>query len=78
MFSVSFAITKFFVKGPLPILPQNAPLAGLLSAKFFLLMCLNTMFVVRTFSLEGALTEKTWPIKAPLREHFEVILVEDL
>ena len=54
LFSASFGITKFFVKGPLPILPQNAPLAGLLSVKFFLLMFLNTMFVVRTFCLEGA------------------------
>ena len=54
LFSASFGITKFFVKGPLPILPQDAPLTGLLSVKFFLLMFLNTMFVVRIFCLEGA------------------------
>ena len=54
LFSASFGITKFFVKGPLPILPQDAPLGGLLSVKFFLLMFLNTMFVVRAFCLEGA------------------------
>ena len=55
LFSASFGITKFFVKGPLPILPQDAPLAGLLSVKFLLLFLLNTMFVVRTFCLEGAI-----------------------
>ena len=54
LLSASFGITKFFVKGPLPILPQDAPLAGILSVKFFLLFVLNTMFVVRTFCLEGA------------------------
>ena len=54
LFSASFGITKFFVKGPLPILPQDAPLSGLLSVKFLQLFLLNTMFVIRTFCLEGA------------------------
>ena len=54
LFSASFGITKFFVKGPLPILPKNAPLGGILSVKFFVLMFLNTMFVVRALCLEGA------------------------
>ena len=53
-FTGSFGITKFFSKGPLPILPQDAPLAGLLSVKFFILFALNTMFVVRTFCIESA------------------------
>ena len=52
LFTASFGITKFFLKGPLPILPQNAPIAGLLSVKFLVLLLLNTMFVIRTFCLE--------------------------
>ena len=55
LFTGSFGITKFFVKGPLPILPQDAPLGGVLSFQFFLLLSLNTMFVVRIFGVEGAL-----------------------
>ena len=55
LFSASFGITKFFVKGPLPILPPDAPLAGVLSVKFCFLFFLNTMFVVRTFCLEAAI-----------------------
>ena len=54
LFSGSFGMTKFFVKGPLPILPQEAPLGGVLSAKFLTLLLLNTMFVIRTFCLEAA------------------------
>ena len=54
IFASSFGITKFFVKGPLPILPKNAPLGGVLSMKFIILFLLNTMFVVRTFCLEAA------------------------
>ena len=54
LFSSSFGITKFFVKGPLPILPTDAPLAGALSGKFLILFLLNTMFVVRTFCIEAS------------------------
>ena len=54
LFTSSIGITKFFVKGPLQILPQNAPLGGMLSIKFLLLFLLNTMFVVRTFCIEAA------------------------
>ena len=55
LFTGSFGITKFFIKGPLPILPQDAPLAGVLSVKFLTLLLLNTMFVIRTFCIEGSL-----------------------
>ena len=55
LFTGAFGMTKFFVKGPLFILPQNALLGGVLSAKFFILFLLNTMFVVRTFCLEATL-----------------------
>ena len=55
LFASSFGITKFFVQGPLSILPQDAPLGGVLSMKFVILFLLNTMFVVRTFCLEAAL-----------------------
>ena len=55
LFTGSFGITKFFLKGPLPILPQNAPLGGVLSIKFFILFFLNTMFFVRTFCIESSL-----------------------
>ena len=54
LFAGSFGITKFFVKGPVPVLPQDAPLAGVLSLKFLTLLLLNTMFVVRTFCLEAS------------------------
>ena len=55
LFTGSFGITKFFLKGPIPILPQDAPLGGVLSYQFFLLFSLNTMFVVRIFCVEGSL-----------------------
>ena len=55
LFTGSFGIMKFFLKGPLPILPLDAPLAGVLSFKFLVLLLLNTMFVVRTFSIEASL-----------------------
>ena len=54
LFTGSFGITKFFLKGPLPILPLDAPLAGVLSLKFLVLLLLNTMFVVRTFCVEAS------------------------
>ena len=54
LFAGSFGITKFFVKGPVPVLPQDVPLAGVLSFKFLTLLLLNTMFVVRTFCLEAS------------------------
>ena len=54
LFTGSFGITKFFVKGPLPILPLDSPLAGLLSLKFLILLLLNTMFVIRAFCLEAS------------------------
>ena len=54
LFTGSFGITKFFLKGPLPVLPKDAPLAGLLSFKFLNLLLLNTMFVIRTFCLEAS------------------------
>ena len=53
-FASSFGMTKFFVSGPLPLLPQNAPLAGVLSMKFAILFLLNTMFVMRTFCIEAS------------------------
>merc|ERR1719367_2239999 len=55
LFTGSFGMTKFFLKGPLPILPLDAPLAGVLSFRFITLLLLNTMFVVRTFCLEASL-----------------------
>ena len=62
LFTSSFGITKFFVIGPLPILPQDALLAGVLSVKFLALFLLNTMFVVRAFCFEAAIfsTYRYW------------------
>ena len=54
LFTGSIGLAKFFLKGPLPILPLDAPLAGVLSFKFLTLLLLNTMFVVRAFCLEAA------------------------
>ena len=54
LFAGSFGITKFFVKGPVPVLPQDAPLAGVMSFEFLTFLLLNTMFVLRTFCLEAS------------------------
>ena len=64
LFTGSFGITKFILKGPLPILPLDASLAGLLSFKFLILLLLNTMFVVRTFCLEASFftSFRSWKI----------------
>ena len=74
LFSASFGITKFFLKGPLPILPQDAPLAGLLSVKFLLLFFLNTMFVIRTFCLEGAMFSS---YRSTTKNHIDPLIPEE-
>ena len=52
--TASYGITKFFLTGPLPIIPKTALLGGMLSIRFLTFLLLNTMFVVRTFSLEAS------------------------
>lgn len=49
----SFGTAKFFLVGPMSILPTDAPLAGLLSVPFIAVMFLNMAFALRVFSLEG-------------------------
>ena len=51
----SFGMAKFYLKGPIPLLPQNAPLGGLLSLKFILTLIIHLLFGARTICLEHAL-----------------------
>ena len=51
----SFGMAKFFLKGPISLLPQTAPLGGLLSLKFLAFVFLHIMFTTRTITLEHAL-----------------------
>ena len=48
----AFGMAKFYLKGPIPLLPQNAPLGGLLSPHFIAVALLHTSFVCRTIAIE--------------------------
>ena len=54
LFSSAFGMTKFFLSGPVPILPKTYPLNGLLSLPFIGLLFLNLMFGVRIIFIEQA------------------------
>merc|ERR1711873_102100 len=47
MVASSFGMTKFFLQGPLPILPKNSPVNGLISLPFVCMLLINAMFGVR-------------------------------
>jgi hypothetical protein len=51
--SSSFGMTKFFINGPLKILPKNAFLSGILSLRFLTLLILNTIFASRIYAIEA-------------------------
>merc|ERR1712079_333012 len=50
----SFGMTKFFLQGPIPILPKNSPVNGLVSLPFVCMLLINTMFGVRVLCIENA------------------------
>ena len=47
-------MTNFFLKGPIPILSNNAPMGGMISLPFGCTFLLNTMFIVRVLCIENA------------------------
>ena len=51
----SVGMSKWFLRGPFPILPKDSPLNGLISLPFLSMMILNTMFGVRVICIENAL-----------------------
>lgn len=50
----SFGMTKFFLQGPISILPKNSPINGLISLPFIAMLCLNCMFGFRVACIENA------------------------
>ena len=50
----SLGMTKFFLLGPIPILPKDSPINGLVSLPFVCLWIINTMFGVRVICIENA------------------------
>ena len=48
----SFSLAKFFLVGPIPIIPKNAPLLGLASVRFITVFLLCTMATIRMICLE--------------------------
>ena len=54
MVSSSVGMTKFFLHGPVQLLPKNYPINGLISLPFFCTFFINCMFVVRMICIENA------------------------
>lgn len=54
MVASSLCMTKFFLRGPIPILPKDSPINGLISFPFICVLLLNSMFVVRVICIEHA------------------------
>ena len=54
-FVSSFGMTKFFLSGPMPILPKTSPLKGIISLPFVCMLLINSMFGTRLISIESAL-----------------------
>ena len=54
MCTSSFGMTKFFLSGPIPILPKNYPVNGLISLPFLCLLTINSMFAVRVICIENS------------------------
>ena len=51
MIASSFGMTKFFLQGPISILPKNSPVNGLISLPFVCMLLINTMFGVRVLCI---------------------------
>ena len=54
MVTSSFGMTKFFLNGPVKLLPKNYPINGLISLPFFCTLLINCMFAVRMICIENA------------------------
>ena len=54
MCASSFGMTKFFLSGPIPILPKNYPANGLISLPFLCMLMINSMFAVRVICIENS------------------------
>ena len=54
MCASSFGMTKFFLSGPIPILPKNYPANGLISLPFLCMLMINSMFAVRIICIENS------------------------
>ena len=54
MVTSSFGMTKFFLHGPVQLLPKNYPINGLISLPFFCTLLINCMFAVRMICIENA------------------------
>ena len=54
MVASSFGMTKFFLVGPIPILPKDSPVNGIISLPFIRVLLLNSMFGVRVLCIERA------------------------
>ena len=54
MVTSSFGMTKFFLHGPVQLLPKNYPINGMISVPFFCTLLINCMFAVRMICIENA------------------------
>ena len=54
MVASSFGTTKFFLQGPISILPKDSPINGLISLPFVCMLLINSMFGVRVLCIENA------------------------
>ena len=55
LFASSFGISKFFLKGPLKLISQEAPFSGMLSITFLAHLFVNLSFAFRIYAVESAL-----------------------
>ena len=53
--ATAFGTSKFFLVGPLRLLPQEAPLSGILSLTFIVTLFINISFVFRIHAIEHVL-----------------------
>ena len=52
MIASSIGMTKFFLQGPLPILPKDSPVNGLISVPFIFTLLINSMYGIRLICIE--------------------------
>ena len=55
MIASSIGMTKFFLQGPIPILPKNSPINGLISLPFISTLLINSMYGIRLICIESSL-----------------------
>ena len=61
----ALGMTKFLLNGPLPILPKQSLLNGMLSMPFFLAFILNLMFAIRVFAIENIFFSSYYSVNHP-------------